>query len=181
MVSDIEKDVLGEIWASNEAYETLIHLCDEFGSRFAGTEGEKPSAEYIASKLIEYGLEKVALDDFLYVGWKRGEAKLELLNPKKMSLYTQSLALCPPTPLEGIEGEIIYLGPGFPELFEEKKDKIDGKIVLCTSQPRPSGEMVHRRTKYGYAVKYGAIGVIFVNHNPGQLMPTGGVIRGFFS
>ncbi len=173
MTSKIEKDVLGEIWSSNEAYETLLHLCDEFGSRFAGTEGEKPSAEYIASKLREYGLDNVSLDDFLYVGWRRGEAKLELLPPRKMDLYTQSLALCPPTPTEGIEGDIIYLGPGFPELFEAKKKEIEGKIVLCTSQPRPSGAMVHRRTKYGYSVKYGAIGFIFVNHNPGQLMPTG--------
>ena len=173
MASKLEKTVLGEIWSSNEAYETLIHLCDEFGSRFPGTEGEKPSAEYIASKLREYGLENVALDDFKYVGWKRGEAKLELLEPRTVELYTQSLALCPPTPPEGIEGDIIYLGPGFPELFEEKKDEIHGKIVLCTSQPRPSGAMVHRRTKYGYAVKYGAVGFIFVNHNPGQLMPTG--------
>jgi hypothetical protein len=56
MASKLEKTVLGEIWSSNEAYETLIHLCDEFGSRFPGTEGEKPSAEYIASKLREYGL-----------------------------------------------------------------------------------------------------------------------------
>jgi len=173
MTSEIEKDVLGEIWSSNEAYENLIHLCDEFGSRFAGTEGEKPSAEYIASKLKEYGLDNVSLDDFLYVGWKRGEAKMELLQPRKMELYTQSLALCPPTPPEGIEGDIIYLGAGFPELFASKKAEIKGKIVLCTSQPRPSGAMVHRRTKYGYAVKYGAIGFIFVNHNPGQLMPTG--------
>ena len=173
MVNEIEKDVLGEIWSSNEAYETLVHLCDEFGSRFPGTVGEKPSAEYIASKLREYGLDNVSLDDFLYVGWKRGEAKLELLQPREMELYTQSLALCPPTPPEGIEGDIIYLGPGFPELFKAKKDEIEGKIVLCTSQPRPSGAMVHRRTKYGYAVKYGAIGFIFVNHNPGQLMPTG--------
>jgi len=173
MTSEIEKDVLGEIWSSNEAYETLIHLCDEFGSRFAGTEGEKPSAEFIASKLNVYGLDNVSLDDFLYVGWRRGEAKLELLQPKEMELYTQSLALCPPTPPEGIEGDIIYLGAGFPELFEAKKGEIEGKIVLCSSQPRPSGAMVHRRTKYGYAVKYGAIGFIFVNHNPGQLMPTG--------
>ncbi|MGD2201285.1 MAG: M20/M25/M40 family metallo-hydrolase [Candidatus Bathyarchaeota archaeon] len=179
MVSDMEKTVIGEIWSSNEAYENLIHMCDEFGSRFAGTEGEKPAAEYMAKKLREYGLEKVALDDFKYIGWKRGEAKLELLSPREEELYTQSLALSPPTESGGLEGDIIFLGPGYPELFLEKEDEIQGKIVLCTSQPRPSGVMVHRRTKYGYAVKLGATGFIFVNHNLGQLMPTGSLRPGY--
>lgn len=173
VTSKIETEVLGDIWSSNEAYENLTVLCDEFGSRFAGTEGERPSAEFMAEKLRGYGLENVALDDFKYTGWERGEAKLEVLTPRRETLYAQSLALCPPTPPGGVEGEIIFLGPGYPELFQEKKDEIEGRIVLCTSQPRPSGVMVHRRTKYGYSVKFGATGFIFVNHNPGQLMPTG--------
>ena len=178
MASKLEM-TLGDIWSSNEAFENLTHLCDEFGSRFAGTEGEKPSAEFMAGKLREYGLENVGLDDFKYVGWKRGDAKLEMLSPREEEFYTQSLALCPPTPPEGIEGEVVFLGPGYPELFLEKKDEIEGRIVLCTSQPRPSGVMVHRRTKYGYAVKFGAVGFIFVNHNPGQLMPTGSLRPGY--
>ena len=98
VTSKIETEVLGDIWISNEAYENLTVLCDEFGSRFAGTEGEKPSAEFMAEKLQGYGLENVALDDFKYTGWERGEAKLEVLTPRREILYAQSLALCPPTP-----------------------------------------------------------------------------------
>jgi hypothetical protein len=50
---------------------------------------------------------------------------------------------------------------------------VEGKIVLCSSATSPTGKRIHRRTKYGYAVKYGAVGFIFMNHNPGQLPPTG--------
>jgi hypothetical protein len=177
--SDVERKVIGDIWASSEAYENLVYLCDEFGSRFPGTPGEKPAVDWMVSRLKEYGLEEVMADDFVYTGWKRGEAKVELLRPRKMELYTQSLALCPPTPPGGIEGDVVYLGPGFPEQFKEKREELRGRIVLCTSQPRPTGQMVHRRTKYGYAVEYGAIGFIFVNHNPGQLMPTGSLRPGY--
>ncbi|MGD2142798.1 MAG: hypothetical protein PVH79_04900, partial [Candidatus Bathyarchaeota archaeon] len=93
MTSETEKKVLGEIWSSDEAYENLVYMCDEYGSRFAGTEGEKPAAEYMAKKMREYGLENVTLDEFKYVGWSRGPAKLELLSPKGEELFTQSLAL----------------------------------------------------------------------------------------
>ncbi|UCH56772.1 MAG: M20/M25/M40 family metallo-hydrolase [Candidatus Bathyarchaeota archaeon] len=175
LASGIEASILGDIWLSNEAFENLTVLCDDFGSRFAGTEGERPAVDFIVSKLKEYGLENVVADEFAYTGWRRGEAKLEMLTPKERELETISLAMCPPTPSGGVEADIVYLGPGYPELFLERKDEIDGKIVLCTSQPRPSGEMVHRRTKYGYAVKFGAVGFVFVNHNAGQLMPTGSI------
>jgi len=68
----------------------------------------------------------------------------------------------------------VDLGTGSPEEFEaiDRKD-VEGKIVICSSATSPSGKRVHRRTKYGYAVEYGAIGFIFMNHNPGQLAPTG--------
>jgi Zn-dependent M28 family amino/carboxypeptidase len=66
------------------------------------------------------------------------------------------------------------MGTGSPEEFEIKnKKEIKGKIVLCSSATSPRGKRVHRRTKYGYAVEYGVIGFIFMNHNPGQLKPTG--------
>jgi len=73
-----------------------------------------------------------------------------------------------------VEGDVIDLGTGSPEEFEAiKPEDVKGKIVLCSSATSPTGKRVHRRTKYGYAVKYGAVGFIFMNHNPGQLAPTG--------
>ncbi|MFQ6054211.1 MAG: aminopeptidase, partial [Candidatus Bathyarchaeia archaeon] len=118
MVSELEISVVGDIWTSNEAFENLTVLCDSFGSRFAGTEGEKLAVDFIASKMREYGLENVAADEFTYTGWKRGEARLEMLHPFERRLETISLALSPPTPPEGIEGEVVDLGTGSPEEFE---------------------------------------------------------------
>jgi len=73
-----------------------------------------------------------------------------------------------------VEAEVIDLGTGSPEEFEAvDPSDVKGKIVLCSSATSPTGKRVHRRTKYGYAVEYGAVGFIFMNHNPGQLPPTG--------
>ncbi len=38
-LSSVEKRVVGDIWTSNEQWTNLVKMCDEFGSRFAGTEG----------------------------------------------------------------------------------------------------------------------------------------------
>ena len=173
MVEDlkrVEAEAVGDIWVNSEAYKNLLVLCDQYGSRFAGTKGEKPAVNYMVSKLREYSLENVTADPFTYVGWKRGSAKFELLKPVKRDLPAISLPLCP----SGIvEGEVIDLGNGDPLEFKRREKEIAGKIVMCTSAPGAGGREVHRRTKYGYGVAFGAKGFIFGNHNPGQLLVTG--------
>ena len=74
-----EKEIVGDVLTSSEAYQNVVHLCDEFGSRFAGTEGSEQAVEFIANKLREYGLENVKKDPFTYMGWAPGEVKLEII------------------------------------------------------------------------------------------------------
>lgn len=80
-IKSIEVEVTGEIWVNSEAYRNLLVLCDDFGSRFAGTEGERQAVDYLVRKLRDYWLENVTADPYTYTGWKRGPAKLELLEP----------------------------------------------------------------------------------------------------
>jgi len=166
----IQAEAVGDIWVSSEAYTNILVLCDDYGSRFAGTKGEKPAVNYMVRKLKEYGMVNVAADSFTYVGWRRGKAKLELLKPMKLEPPAISLPLCPPG---NVEGEVIDLGNGEPSEFKRRENEIGGKIVMCTSAPGAGGREVHRRTKYGYGVSFGAKGFIFGNHNPGQLLVTG--------
>jgi hypothetical protein len=168
---DIEREVIGDIWQNNEIHENMLYMADELGSRFAGTESEKKAQQYLVKKFKDYGFSDAQAEAFTYYGWKRGRVSLTMLTPIRKFFPAIALAL---SPGGTVEGEIVDLGTGSPEEFEAKdRTDVDGKIVLCSSATSPSGKRVHRRTKYGYRVVYGAIGFIFVNHNPGQLPPTG--------
>jgi Zn-dependent M28 family amino/carboxypeptidase len=175
MLSDklnkIEKELIGEIWQSKEINKNMLVLADEIGSRFPGTPSEKKAQKYLVDKLKEYGYENAQAVPFKYYGWKRGQVTLKMTEPVTRELEAISLAM---SPGGTVEAEVIDLGTGSPEEFEAiKPQDVKGKVVLCSSATSPSGKRVHRRTKYGYAVKYGAVGFIFMNHNPGQLAPTG--------
>lgn len=173
-LKEIERDIVGEIWTSGEAMRNLITMCDDFGSRFAGTEGEKQARDFMNRKLKEYGLENVQSEPFEYTGWTRGRCDFEALQPVQRELDAISLVLSPATPADGIEGEVIDLGSGTPDEFEAKRDRIGGKIVLCSSEtPREIKRWIHRREKYGRSVDLGAIAFIFMNHVPGELPATG--------
>jgi len=171
---EIEKKVIGEILTSKEIFDNLITLCDEFGSRFAGTESERKAVEFILNKFKEYNLDNPHLEEYEYNGWIRGTTELSITSPVKKKIKAISLPYCPSTPPNGIEGEIIDLGHGLPEDFEREKENIPGKIVLVTSfSPPYFKRWIHRVEKYGRAVEAGAIGFLFMNHYPGLLAPTG--------
>lgn len=167
----IERNVIGDLWQENTILDNMHFLADDVGSRFAGTPSESRAQEYIFDQFHNYGYTNVMTHEFTYFGWQRGTVDLEMLTPKSRSLSAIALAL---SPGGEIDGEVVDMGTGSPEEFHAKQSiDLQDRIVLCSSATSPTGERVHRRTKYAYAVDRGAKGFIFMNHNPGQLPPTG--------
>ena len=77
----LDQQIVGDVYTSAEAMDNLVVLCDEFGSRFGGTEGERQAAEFFQAKMEEYGLTNVRLELIEYVGWTRGKARLAIVGP----------------------------------------------------------------------------------------------------
>ena len=170
----IDRQIVGDIYTSSEVMDNLTKLCDDFGSRFGGTEGERLSAEFIVEKFKEYGLSNVHLEPFEYLGWVRGDVKLEIISPIQKTISCITLPHSPPIDMEGT---IIDLGYGHPKDFDDRADEINGKIVMTTSEcnPKVVKRWIHRMEKYGRSVLAGATGFIFVNHYPGYGPATGGI------
>ncbi|MFW6075879.1 MAG: M28 family peptidase [Chloroflexota bacterium] len=167
----MEKDIVGTIWTSDNAYETLRELCDEIGHRFGGSESEKAGAEFLANKMKEYGLENVRIEEFPMATWERGEAKMTLLEPVERDISCISLPYCPAA---NLEGELLDVGDGEEDDFERLGDQVRGKIVISAAETNRPGERgSHRTDKYRWAHERGAIGYIYVNQNPGLLRITG--------
>ncbi len=169
-----DQQIVGDIYTSSETMDNLITLCDDFGSRFGGTEGERLAAEFFEAKMKEYGLKNVHREPVEYVGWTRGSAKLEIISPIEKARPCISLPHSPPTSLEGV---IIDMGDGAPDDFERRAAEIKGKIVMTTSDVSPKGSKrwIHRSEKYGRSLLAGAAGFIFVNHYPGYGPATGSI------
>ena len=171
---DVEQRIVGDCYTSREVLDTLLTLCDEFGSRFGGTEGERQAAEYLVARMEAYGLQDVHLEPVEYVGWVRGETKLEIVSPIQKVIPCISLPHSPPADLEGV---IVDMEDGAPEDFDRRAGEIEGKIVMTTSvvSPKGSKRWIHRNEKYGRSLLAGATGFIFVNHYPGYGPATGGI------
>ncbi len=169
-----DREIVGDIYTSNELMNNLSILCDEFGSRFAGSKEEKQAAEFMKEKLEAYGLKHVALEAVPYNGWQRGDVQLNIVSPIEKRVPCITL---PHSPAVDLEGEVIDLGDGAPADFDKYAADIAGNIVLTNSVIFPSGSKrwIHRNEKYGRALLAGALGFIFVNHYPGSGPATGGI------
>jgi Zn-dependent M28 family amino/carboxypeptidase len=170
----LDQKIIGDIYTSTESMEVLTTLCDEFGSRFGGTEGERLAAEFIREKMLEYGLKDVHLEPIEYTGWRRGQARLEITSPIQRRIDCISLPHSPPVEMEG---EIIDMGEGVPDDFDQNAEEIKGKFVMTSSEinPKNTKRWVHRSEKFGRSILAGAVGFIFVNHYPAYGPATGGV------
>ena len=165
--------VLGDIYSSTEPLDLVVELCDEYDSRWPGSGMDKQSCEYMAGKMRGYGLENVHLEKFTIPGWIRDTSSLSVTEPKSKEIDCIAL----PMSSEGVvEAELVYLGAGPLDIYDKRKDEIEGKIVMVNSgNPRGMSRYLHRSEKYQRSVLAGAAGWIFMNHYPAYGPPTGGI------
>ena len=166
----IDQQMVGDIYTSQEVMENLTVLCDEYGARFAGTPEEHQAANFIAACFKRYGLQDVKLEAYPYAGWTRGAATLEVIEPIRRTLHCISLPYCP---AGDITTELASAGHGSPAEYEALGDTT-GKLVMAQSSSPPDlGRWVHRKEKFERAVLAGASGFIFVSEHPGVGPETG--------
>ncbi len=168
---EFDKLLAGEIFTSRELQENLEILCDDFGSRFGGTESEKAAAEFLESKLREYALDNVRRDAFEYNGWTRGPARLTVTAPWERALECLSLPMSPPG---RIQGRVVDLGKGAPNTFDALKQELCGNIALVSVENPPfETRWIQRTEKYNRSILAGAKAFIFVGAHDGLGPVTG--------
>jgi Zn-dependent M28 family amino/carboxypeptidase len=158
---------IGETFTSDAGWDHLEDLVD-IGNRMAGSEGERRGAELTRDALEAAGAREAHLEEFPIQGWSRGDSDISAGDA------AQDCIALPRSPDGSAAGELVDLGYGLPEDFEEAD--VEGKVVMAASNvPGHYDRFIHRREKYYYAVEGGAAAFVFRNHVEGCLPPTGSV------
>jgi aminopeptidase YwaD len=170
---DVDRGIIADAYTSNETRDVLHTLSDTIGIRFAGTDGERRGAEYIAGKFEEYGLDSVEIEEFRFDAWRRGDpASLQIVGENARRIPCLALPYGAPTPQGGVTSTLIDIGPGAAKDVERFRDRIRGNIVLTEATGAHRGEI------YGRVVEAGAVGFILIGRAPGMMLPTGCVSFG---
>ncbi|MFB6069894.1 MAG: M28 family peptidase [Halanaeroarchaeum sp.] len=157
---------IGDTFRSDVGWDHLETLVD-VGSRMAGSEGERDAAERTRRALATYA-DDARLEEFDLQGWRRESTTISTPDGDETGIAL------PRSPNGAVAGELIDLGHGIPEDFEET-DIEDAVVVVSSDVPDWYDRFVHRREKYYRAAREGAAGFLFRNHYEGCLPPTGSV------
>lgn len=156
-LNEIEKSVLGDIYASSEAYTNLVTLCDDFGGRLNGSLGNKAAAEFLLSKFKEYGFKNPHLESFKCPTYKDASSILKVMDSLEKNIPCLTL---PMTPEGDVDGVLEYIGEG--ENLDKQKNKLKGKIVITLNRLAPQK-----------ISESGAVGYIWMHPYPAMGPPTG--------
>ena len=157
---------IGETFTSDVGWQHLERLVD-VGNRMAGSAGERTAAEATRDALADVGVREAHIEAFDIQGWTRGSSDIVAGDTE------QDCIALPRSPAGEATGELVDVGYGLPEDFEQD---LEGKVVMAASNvPDWYDRFLHRREKYYHAVEAGAAAFVFRNHIEGCLAPTGSV------
>ncbi|MFC2131725.1 M20/M25/M40 family metallo-hydrolase [Bacteroidota bacterium] len=162
---DIVKKIYKSANADSTAWEQLAFMCDTYGPRLCGSEGNLQSLEFMYQQMKKDGLENVRKEEIYVPHWVRGNEYCELLTPRKVRLHMLGIGRSINTPPEGITGEVIVV-KNYDEL-EKRKDEVNGKIVLYNEPYKHYGQAVKYRWSGAVrAAQYGAIASLCRSASP---------------
>jgi len=167
----LPSETIGETYTSTFGWELLNDL-SEIQNRMAGHPGEQEAADHIAEAFRRAGADSVTESTFEIVKWERGTVRCTTTGGLQLEFKQphQIIAL-PHSPTDEVHGEIVDMGPGLPDDFEETD--IQDAIVVVSDERVDSHRYVSRNEKYARACTGGAAGFVFWNTEPGCLPPTG--------
>ena len=171
LMKSMDREILADAQLARTGFEFLAELIDRFGARFGGSENERGAADFVKEKMIEYQADAAWTEAFDCLAWRRGDTHLVSLGEKDREWDCIALPFCPSGE---IKAPLVYLGDGHPQIYEEKRDAIEGAIVMVTSAtPEFYHRTMHRGEKLGRALEAGAVGFIWMRGEPGGLPETG--------
>lgn len=169
MLSEDIRKILKE-FSPERAYEHTKTIGETWPDRLSGANALEDAVQYIVEELKRYGLDNATLHEFDGLISLPTRSELNVVSPDDKFIDSRAFAQIGSTPDEGIEAELIFVGPGgFPDY--EGKD-VNGKIVLAElsyAPPRPE--------KVRIATLKGAAAVILCNWGPSDsgIIPLGTV------
>ncbi len=152
----IANDIIEASLSDSLTYSRLAYLCDTFGPRLSGSTNLENSIDWILKAMKNDGFSNVSGERVTVPTWIRGKESARLIKPFEKEMAMLGLGGSIGTPRNGIRGEVIVVD-SFEEL-EERKDEVQGKIVLFNAEFTTYGETVQYRYRGAQeAGKFGAI------------------------
>lgn len=165
-----DRELIGDLWTSDEAWAHCEALVDRFPRRYAGHPDEAGARDYLLAALERYGIAGRA-EPFACSHWTAGPAELEVHAPEARTIPGVNLPMNVNTE---VTADVVFVEEGTPAQYAAYARQARNQLVMVTSRcPAYSHRpRTCRREKYLRAVDAGARGFLYMRHEGGLLPET---------
>ncbi len=149
--------------SGDAAFAHVQHLAGVIGPRIAGTPSERQAAEYLSAQLRQYGY-PVELHQFPMPYFEVRKVEVAQTSPGARTFTSQALLLSAPSPVAGVEGDVVSVGLATTADVEGKP--LRGAIALIER-----GTITFREKVANVAAR-GAVAAVVYNNQPGIISGT---------
>ncbi len=174
--NDVFQSINSEVLQNSDGYNSLREATQTIGHRLTGSENGAAAEQFIYDKLVSYGFEDVAFQEFEVEAWSRGTISVtSSVNGEADTIPSVSLGHSPDE--ADVSAQVVDMGNGLASDYVNIGDKLQGKIALTYISllpDTPDGTRnLHRSEKTELAIQHGAAGVIIFNQVDGGVLLTG--------
>lgn len=123
--------ILPQVMGPSPLEANLRRLTDEVGGRVTGSPEMGKAVDWAVAAFRAEGVEVHTEKYTLPLTWSEGETRLELLGPVQFPVRLVAVGWSPPTPPDGIEGNLVDIGYGSEADFARAGGTIKGAVLLA--------------------------------------------------
>jgi len=123
--------VLPQVMGPSPLEANLRRLTDEVGGRVTGSPQMAQAVDWALTAFRAEGIDVHTEKYTLPLTWSEGETHLELMGPVQFPVRLVAVGWSPPTPLDGIEANLVDIGYGRQADFARAGGTVKGAILLA--------------------------------------------------
>ena len=162
----IDRWIIGEAWVGSRIEAHLGKLCDQIGPRWASSEAERTTVDYIRDQMAADGLEEPALEEFQLDTWTWTKAEAKLVETG-MAIDILPFNRCHPFVLQG---PIVDVGFGTPREIDAVRTALPGSIALMSLTFEPFTDPIPHTGRLGSLADGGAAAAVVIEKKSGRRM-----------
>jgi Iap family predicted aminopeptidase len=165
-----EREALAEV--SKERCWEHVEWFAGIGEKLSGTPANERTVDYVLDRLKGYGVKASAPAFQAWLDFPNpSEAELRVLSPEIQVVKAMPLAQAAPTPPEGVEGELVYVGGG--GLLDYEGVDARCKVVLAEFSKPPARPWKN----YVAGILKGAVGMIVISYTGPTMVYNWGTVK----
>ena len=169
----VDRWTTGESWVGSQLMEHFAKLCDEIGPRWATTEAESKTVDYISGQMKRQGLSNVHLEEFDYETWDPGRSTAQVQGETVLEIDSMPLLFSPPTE---VTARLVDAGFGTDHEIDKVRESLPGTVVIVDAgyepftEPSPFADRLRALSNAGTvaAVVVNAVGGRFLSYASGN-------------